>query len=128
MKLYYKRNLNPFAKRLRKAGNLAEVLLWNELKKDKLGCRFLRQRPIGKYIVDFYCSSLNLVVEIDGAASHDCKMDQDKIRQREIEMLGVRFIRFTDADARYNLEGVLQTLKTEILRREYAPPPLQKEE
>lgn len=128
MKLHYKENLNPLAKKLRKAGNLSEVILWNELKKDKLGYQFLRQRPIGKYIVDFYCSSLNLAIEIDGAASHDCKTEQDKIRQKEIESLGVKIIRFADADIRYNIEGVLQILKTKILRRDYAPPPLRKEE
>ena len=85
MKLRYQKNLNPLARKLRKAGNLSEVILWNELKKDKLGCRFLRQRPIGRYIVDFYCSSLNLAVEIDGVASHDCKIEEDKKRQEEIE-------------------------------------------
>jgi very-short-patch-repair endonuclease len=95
---------------------MAEVLLWNEIKKDKLNYRFLRQRPIGRYIVDFYCPSLNLAVEIDGAASHDCKIEKDKERQKELELLGIKFIRFADADVRHNLEGVLQILKVEIHR------------
>lgn len=90
----------------------------------------MRQRPIGRYIVDFYCSLLNLAIEIDGAASHDCKMEQDKIRQRELELLGVKIIRFTDADIRYNLEGVMYILKTKILRpsQSLGTPPLKKEE
>lgn len=58
------------------------------------------------------------------------KTDRDKIRQREIESLGVRFIRFTDEDVRYNLERVSQILKTEILRpsQSLGTPPLRKEE
>jgi very-short-patch-repair endonuclease len=70
MKLIYNKQLKPLAKNLRKAGNLAEVLLWKELKGKQLGYQFLRQRPIDKYIVDFYCPALNLVIEIDGV-SHD---------------------------------------------------------
>lgn len=126
MKLYYQRNLSPFARKLRQAGNLSEVLLWNELKKDKLGYRFLRQRPIDKYIVDFYCPSLNLVIEIDGAASHNNKIDKDEIRQKELESLGIRVIRFLDVDVRYNLEGVIEFIKSEILRLASLPPPLKR--
>jgi very-short-patch-repair endonuclease len=135
MKLYYQKHLNPFARKLRKGGNLSEVLLWNELKKDKLGYRFLRQRPIEKYIIDFYCPSLNLAIEIDGAATHDNKVEKDKARQKSLELLGVKVIRFMDADVRYRLDGVLESIKSEILRlaslplrQAGSPPPLGKEE
>lgn len=128
MKLHYKKYLRPYSQKLRKAGNLSEVLLWNELKRDKLGYRFLRQRPIGKFIVDFYCHSLNLVIEIDGRASHDYKLEEDKLRQRELESLGIRIIRFTDSNVRYNLESVVKAISAEILRLASSPPPLKKEE
>lgn len=127
MKLHYQQHLKPYAQKLRKAGNLSEVLIWNELKKDKLGYRFLRQRPLGKYIVDFYCHPLNLAIEIDGAASHNNKIEKDAVRQKEIEALGVKILRFTDADIRFNLNGVVENIKLEILRL-CEPPPLQKEE
>ncbi|MBI3114828.1 MAG: DUF559 domain-containing protein, partial [Candidatus Harrisonbacteria bacterium] len=94
MKLHYKNRLNSFARKLRCSGNLSEVFFWNELKSDKLGYRFLRQRPIGKYIVDFYCHALNLAIEIDGAASHDNKIEADEARQMALESLGVRVMRF----------------------------------
>ena len=84
MRLHYQNHLNSYAKKLRKAGNLSEVLLWNELKHGKSGYRFLRQRPIGKYIVDFYCHSLNLAIEIDGAATHDSKIENDEARQKAL--------------------------------------------
>lgn len=126
MKLHYKNYLNPLASKFRQAGNLSEVILWHELKHEKLGCRFLRQRPIDKYIVDFYCHRYNLAIEIDGAASHDTKIEKDEARQRILETLGIKVMRFNDAEVRYNLEGVVNSIKTEILR--LAPPPLQKEE
>lgn len=114
MKLHYQKHLKTFSQKLRKAGNFSEVLLWNELKGNKFGVRFLRQRPIGKYIVDFYCHDLNLAIEIDGAASHDSKMEKDEERQRELEVMGVQIIRVTDAEARYNLNGVLGLIKSKI--------------
>ncbi|MDP3954964.1 MAG: DUF559 domain-containing protein [bacterium] len=126
MRLHYQKHLNSFARKLRRGGNLSEVILWNELKRDKLGFRFLRQRPIGKYIVDFFCHVLNLAIEIDGAASHDNKVERDQIRQEELELLGINILRFQDADVRYNLEGVVENIKSEILR--LSPPPLRKEE
>lgn len=135
MKLHYQHYLNSYARNLRQSGNLSEVLLWNELKQDKLGHRFLRQRPVGDYIVDFYCHTLNLAIEIDGAASHDDKVKQDQERQKEIESTGITVIRFNDADVRFNLEGVVEHIKTEILRlarpsarQADSPPPLRKEE
>jgi very-short-patch-repair endonuclease len=119
MKLHYQHYLNSYAQNLRKSGNLSEVLLWNELKQDKLGYRFLRQRPIGEYIVDFFCHALNLAIEIDGAASHDDKMNEDLQRQRTIESIGVTVIRFKDSDVRYNLEGVVESIQTRIHQLEW---------
>ncbi len=128
MKLHYQKHLKNYSRKLRQSGNLSEVILWNELKNNKLGYRFLRQRPIGKYIVDFYCHSLNLAIEIDGAASHDFKIDRDEIRQKSLKSLGVKIIRFRDVEVRNNLAGVIQAIKSEILRFADSPPPLKKEE
>ena len=128
MKLHYQSRLNPLAQKLRQGGNLSEVILWNEIKSKKLGYRFLRQRPIGRYIVDFFCHALNLAIEIDGSASHDNKIEADKIRQRELELSDIKVIRFRDADVRYNLEGVVENIRSQILRLADSPPPLEKEE
>jgi very-short-patch-repair endonuclease len=114
MKLIYNKQLKPLARNLRKSGNLSEVLLWKELKNKKLGYQFLRQRPIDKYIVDFYCPALNLAIEIDGV-SHDAKVEADIIRQNVLELGGVRFLRFSDAEVRYNLESILREIKEFIL-------------
>ena len=128
MKLHYKNYLNTYASKLRKSGNLSEVILWSQLKKNQLGCRFLRQRPIDKYIVDFYCPSLKLAIEIDGIASHDSKIKEDELRQKSLELIGIKVIRFMDSDVRYNLDGVIENIKSEILRLASSPPPFKKEE
>jgi len=67
MKIYYNPKLKPLARKLRKDSTLSEMLLWNELKSSKMhGHQFMRQKPIGEYIFDFYCARLKLVFEIDG--------------------------------------------------------------
>jgi very-short-patch-repair endonuclease len=128
MKLRYEPHLKPFARKLRKTSTLGEVLLWVELRQDKLGYRFLRQVPMDKYIVDFYCHKLRLAIEIDGAASHDQKVEEDEQRQKEIETRGISVIRFSEMNVRDNLSGVLGAIKSEILRRASAPPPFVKKE
>ncbi len=84
--------------------------MWKELRAKKLGVQFLRQRPIGNYVVDFYCHRLNLVIEIDGV-SHDGRIEEDIARQNELESKGVQFLRFADVDVRYNLDSVLREIK-----------------
>jgi very-short-patch-repair endonuclease len=63
----YNPKFKDLAKELRRNMTLSEVLLWNELKQKQMsGYDFDRQRPIGNFIVDFYCKDLFLVIEIDG--------------------------------------------------------------
>ncbi len=67
MKIYYNPKLKQLARNLRNNSTLAEVLLWNEVKgKRILGFQFLRQKPIGSFIIDFYCPKHKLAIEIDG--------------------------------------------------------------
>lgn len=98
-----KRNIIPYnpklkllAKKLRGTMTFSEVKLWNELKNGKmLGYDFDRQRPIGNYIVDFYCKDLQLAIEVDGITHEETALaERDKIRQEELETHGVSFIRF----------------------------------
>lgn len=71
---------------------------------------FHRQKPIGNYIVDFFCKELMLAIEIDGV-SHDEKYYRDIERQKEIEKYGIKFLRFQDIDVKINLEGVLAAIR-----------------
>ena len=90
-----------------------EILLWNELKEDKLwGLDFDRQRCIDNYIIDFYCKELILAVEIDGMSHNgDDAFNKDEVRQQELENFGITFIRFTEADVKYELQNVLRGIE-----------------
>lgn len=128
--LPYNPKLKELAKKLRKNMTLSEVLLWNEIKQKKMhGFDFDRQRPILNYIVDFYCKDLMLVIEIDGG-SHNSEeaFAADQKRQKEIEALGVHFLRFDDLDVKMNMINVLNTIENWVLgntRREPTPNPSQ---
>jgi very-short-patch-repair endonuclease len=109
----YERYLKELARKLRQNMTLGEVLLWQRLKRKQIrGYDFDRQRPIDRYIVDFYCKDLKLAIEIDGS-SHDGEEARvnDDIRQERLESLGVRFLRFTDADVKRNMEMVVQAIE-----------------
>ncbi len=114
----YNPKLKERARELRKNSTLAEVLLWNHLKRKQMrGYDFDRQKPIDNYIVDFYCKKLMLAIEIDGM-SHAEKKDYDVKRQGRLESLGVRFLRFYDWGVKNNMPGVLQRIESWILENE----------
>ncbi len=73
------------------------------------GYTFYRQRPIDRYIVDFFCPELMLVIEIDGA-SHDYRGESDLERQERLELSGVRFLRFDDLEIKRSLNKVLDVI------------------
>ena len=94
-----------------------EVLLWNELKEDKLwGFDFDRQRCIDNYIVDFYCKELYLAIEIDGM-SHNSEETfiKDNIRQKKLESFGITFIRFSEAEIKNDISNVLRAIEGIVL-------------
>ena len=118
--LPYNPKLKSLAKALRKNMTFSEVLLWNELKQKKmLGYDFDRQRPIDNYIVDFYCKDLMLALEIDGN-SHDYEevYKNDTIRQRRLESMGVKFLRFDDREVKNDMDNVLRTIEHWILEND----------
>ncbi len=110
MTITYNHYLKRYARKLRKQGTYAEVLLWNILKRKQIkGHKFTRQKPIDKYIVDFYCPKLHLAIEIDGI-THDEKTNEDLIRQKIIEKQKVHFLRFADHEVKKNLQGVFEVI------------------
>jgi very-short-patch-repair endonuclease len=116
--LPYRRDLKFVARKLRNNSTLSEVLLWKELKgKQLMGYDFHRQKPIGKFVVDFYCPRLSLAIEIDGE-SHEGKEKDDHKRQEAIESYGVQFLRFDDLEVRQNVDGVVQVIEEWIRSRQ----------
>ncbi len=110
MKIKYNPKLKERARELRNNSTLSEVLFWKEIKNQKLGFDFHRQKPIDNYIVDFFCPRLMLAIEIDGA-SHNFKVKYDEERQNKLSSLGIHFIRFRDEDVKRNLQGCIDFLK-----------------
>lgn len=120
----YNPKLKILAKKLRKNMTLSEVLLWQELKsKQMLGYDFDRQRPVDNYIVDFYCKDLMLAIEIDGDShTYEDVSINDEIRQRRLESLGVRFLRYDDIDIKQNMGFVLNDIYAWIKENEEPTP------
>jgi very-short-patch-repair endonuclease len=88
------------------------------------GYKFNRQKPLNKYIVDFYCKRLNLVIEIDGESHHseEARLKDEK-RQQVLEDLGLKFIRFDDWDVKNKMDVVLQKIMEFIDEFEKINPP-----
>jgi len=78
-------------------------------RKQLKGFPFYRQKPIGKYIVDFYCPNANLVIELDGG-QHYSKTGQEKdgTRDNVLKEMGIKVLRFSDRDVFENLSGVME--------------------
>jgi very-short-patch-repair endonuclease len=108
--LPYNPKLKKWARENRQAGNLSEVKFWNQVKKKQFkGFDFDRQKIIGNYIVDFYCSTRNVVVEIDGS-SHNHKQAYDARRDAYLESLGLTVIHIRVEDIFERLNDVMEKL------------------
>ena len=105
------------AKRMRKNLTPAEACLWSALKSKKLnGVKFRCQHPVGNFILDFYCPSYKLVIEVDGKI-HDKQVDRDRFRTSKLEEYGYRVLRFSNEEVLSNLPRVLAEI-----RRVISPP------
>jgi very-short-patch-repair endonuclease len=109
----YNCELKQKARLLRTKCTHSETLLWSKIRRKALGYEFHRQVPIDEFIVDFYCHELNMAIEVDGS-SHENKHDYDLYRQRKLENLGVRFIRFDNEDINKGLGEVVRILANVI--------------
>src|SRR5690606_4826310 len=88
----------------------AERRLWkSKLCSTKSEVRFLRQRPIDHFIVDFFAPELQLIIEIDGS-SHFQKPEYDAFRQKKLELLGYTIIRFTEGQVINQLDEVCEQI------------------
>lgn len=95
--LPYNPNLKLRTRQLRKKMTQAEVKMWFEILQNRnlQGYKFLRQKPIDHFIVDFYCSRLLLAIEVD-EASHDGNDKYDAHRTSILNAYGVKVVRFTN--------------------------------
>ncbi len=125
-KKYFDLPFNPAlkerAKELRKAGNLAEVLFWQQVHRKKFkGYDFDRQKIVGNYIVDFYCANVGVVIEIDGS-SHDHKQEYDAKRDEFLQSLGLTVIHITAKGVLQHLRETMAWLEEHPAMQEVPPP------
>jgi len=112
MKIYYDSRLKQLARNLRNNSTLSEVLFWNEVKGKRInGFQFLRQMPIGNFIIDFYCPKLRLAIEIDGDShGFDEAIQRDKHKEKYLSKLGIHLIRYDDNELKSNIQGTIDHL------------------
>jgi very-short-patch-repair endonuclease len=110
--LIYNQDLLKLSQSLRNNMTDAERHLWSKLRLGQIkGCTFYRQKIIGNYIVDFFCSKAKLVIEVDGSQHFEEQgLASDKIRDEYLTKLGYRVLRFNDHDVLNNAEGVVEMI------------------
>ena len=99
------------ARRLRRNMTLPEGMLWQELRKRPAGFKFRRQHPVGRFIVDFYCPSVRLVMEVDGI-SHELGANpaRDGLRDEWLRNQGLNLLRFRAGDVVRELHLVVAAI------------------
>jgi very-short-patch-repair endonuclease len=107
------------ARYLRQNRTKSEKILWERLRnKRMLGYRFKCQHPIGYYVADFYCHAVKLVIEVDG--NHHLGREQnfnDNERTRNIEILGITVVRFSNHEVEHNIETVIDKIKCFLVNK-----------
>ncbi|MHA7943494.1 endonuclease domain-containing protein [Formosa sp. 3Alg 14/1] len=108
----YDPKLKAYARSLRNNSTKAEIYLWLKLKgKQMHGYDFHRQKPIDRFIVDFFCYELMLGIELDGFTHESIEVQRkDEIKEKRLNQLGVSVLRFTDAEVKTQMESVLRAI------------------
>jgi very-short-patch-repair endonuclease len=110
--LQYNKELKENSRSLRNNMTDAERLLWSKIRNRQIkDYRFIRQKIIGNYIVDFYCPKSCLIIELDGGQHYtDDGKQKDEVRDKFLAELGFRVLRFSDRDVLKNINGVIDEI------------------
>ena len=100
------------ARRLRLNSTNAELRLWNRLRARALGHKFVRQQPVGPYIVDFICREKRLIIEVDGGQHADSAAD--RTRDQWLREHNYSVLRFWNNDVMTNISGVLEVIASSL--------------
>ena len=114
MNYKHNKDIVPLAKTLRKNMTKEERHLWYDYLRE-YPTRFIRQKVIGKYIVDFYCAQAKLIIELDGSQHYDDEaMEQDALRTEFLKQYGLAVIRIPNTDINKNFEEVCMFIDNEV--------------
>lgn len=115
-KIRYNASLKPKAQELRRCATKQENHLWYDFLKNHPR-QFRRQKQFDRYIVDFYCSSAKLVIELDGAPHFTPEgMVHDHARTAHLESLGLRILRFSNSDIDNRFKSVCSKINLELTK------------
>lgn len=121
--LHYNRKNKNNSRYLRSHLTDAEILLWSHIRRKQINnLQFYRQKPIGKFIVDFYSPSVKLVIEIDGGQHFEVlHREQDRKRDLYLNQLGLRVLRFDNFQVLESVDSVLEVIfeETKFPRQKY---------
>ncbi len=114
MDVHNKKSLLDIRRALRANATPAEEVLWEVIRNRKLnGLKFKRQHSIGYYIVDFYCASKRLIVELDGEVHNtDDQKEKDKHRDQNLTEMNFRILRIPNSKVLNEIEEVKKLLLT----------------
>ncbi len=109
--------MKELARQLRNNATKAEIRLWQKLKRDQMyGYDFHRQKPIDRYIVDFFCNKLRLAIECDGYSHQILEVYQkDTKKTKRLNALGIQILRFSDWQILHDMENVLRAIEAYIV-------------
>ena len=111
-----------FSRELRKNMTPEERKLWYEFLRN-YPLRIMRQRPIDRYIVDFYCAKAKIAIELDGSQHFEPKGSAaDQERDRTLAEYGIRVLRIPNNEVRQNFQGVCEYIDLEIRKQCKVPP------
>ena len=115
------------ARQLRNNSTKSEIILWQQLKNNQLGYKFIRQKPLNNYIVDFFCYDLMLAIEIDGYSHNITEVyEKDKIKEETLKKYGIKILRIDDKDVFNDLQNTILAIQNLILQiEEHTPNPSQ---
>jgi very-short-patch-repair endonuclease/SAM-dependent methyltransferase len=115
--------LKPLAREMRHEPTPGEDTLWQALRNRQLNdLKFRRQHPIDRFLVDFYCPAIDLVIEVDGPI-HQYTVQEDALRQQFLESIGLHILRFTNDQVLTVLPAVLATIRQKISTLTSPPSP-----
>lgn len=123
---YYNGHLRNYAKEHRKGMTKSEACLWKFVlsRQQMMGYKFRRQRPILRYIADFACLRLKLIIEVDGgyhSAPH--VQERDRLRDETLASLGYTTLRFSNRDVLERIDVVYGIIAEWIVENGGCPPP-----
>jgi len=110
MNKFSNKQLTSNSQNLRRNMTKEEKHLWYDFLK-QLSITFHRQKVIDKYIVDFYCASQKLVIELDGSQHYETQgKESDKKRDSDLNVCGIKVLRFSNYDINNNFEAVCEEI------------------